>query len=354
MGVYLSERVRGLEPYTPGEQPQDRRYIKLNTNESPFGPSPKVKAVLEAEDADRLRLYPDPNGRELKQAIAKRNGLSEEEIFIGNGSDEVLALSILTFADQHKGLAFADPSYSFYPVWANLFGIPFKKIELRDNLYIDPADYHGLSETLLICNPNAPTSTAMSASQIESLMKEDPERLVIVDEAYVDFGAESVVPYIHAYPNLLVIQTFSKSRSLAGARLGFAMGQKVLIDAVKTVKNSFNSYTVNRLTLQMGQAAMEDEAYFEKTRQQIMETREKTKLALRELGFEVPDSGTNFLWAKHPLKSGSELYLKLKACGILVRHFSSPELNEYLRITIGSPEDMKELVRVIRELVGER
>jgi len=354
MSVYLSERMRGLEPYTPGEQPQDKQYIKLNTNESPYGPSPKVKEALAAQSSEDMRLYPDPNGRRLKRAIAKGNGLLEEEIFIGNGSDEVLAFAFMTFADQQHGLAFAETSYSFYPVWANVFEIPFRALPLKDDLYIDPKAFEGRKETIVLCNPNAPTSTALKACEIEPLLREDPERLVIVDEAYVDFGAESMVPYIHTYPNLLVVQTFSKSRSLAGARLGFAMGQKALIDALRTMKNSFNSYTINRLTLAMGEAAMEDEAYFQQTRQRIMDTRAETAAALRQLGFEVAESRTNFLWVRHPERSGEALYRELKERGILVRHFSAPELTEHLRITIGSAEDMKTLVGVIGELVSKQ
>ncbi len=352
MSVYLSKRTRGLVPYVPGEQPQDKKYIKLNTNESPYGPSPKVQEVLSAEAAHDLRLYPDPNGRRLKKAIAGRNGLTEDEIFIGNGSDEVLAIAVMTFADQERGVMFAETSYSFYPVWANVFEIPFKKVPLKDGLYIDPKGFEGAKETIVLCNPNAPTSTALKACEIEPLLKEDSERLIIVDEAYVDFGAESMVPFIHRYPNLLVVQTFSKSRSLAGARLGFAMGQKALIDAMKTVKNSFNSYTVNRLTLAMGEAAVLDEAYFQETRQRIMETREKTAASLRALGFEVAESAANFLWVSHPERDGEWLYRTLKDRGILVRHFSAPELTDHLRISIGSEGEMETLVRVIGELVS--
>lgn len=351
MAIYLSDMVRRVEPYVPGEQPQDKRYIKLNTNESPYGPSPSVTKLIHEKEYEDLRLYPDPNGVKLKEAIARRNGLTKEEVFLSNGSDEALALCFMTFCDSSMPISFADRTYSFYPVWAKVFGVPANIVKLPDGIHVSVDDYMGGRGPVILCNPNAPTATALPTSEIERLLQDDPDRLIIVDEAYVDFGADSMVPFIHKYENLLVVQTYSKSRCLAGARLGFAMGQKPLIDALERIKNSFNSYTIDRFTLAMGQASMEDEAYFKETTGRVVATRERIAPILKELGFILTDSRSNFFWAKHETISGDYLYKALKDRGVLVRHFSAPELTDYLRITVGCDEEMDELVRNLRELV---
>ena len=351
MSRYLTPTLAGLSPYTPGEQPQDQQYIKLNTNESPYPPSPAVTAAVNAAEVEKLRLYSDPACARLLKAAAEYHGLTPDEIMPGNGSDENLFFALRAFCDEAHPLACADVTYGCYSVWCNLMHIPSHIIPLEEDFSIDPARYHGLNKTIVIANPNAPTGLALSPSAIEGVLQANPDNVVIVDEAYVDFGAGSCVPLIHRYKNLLVVQTFSKSRQLAGARLGLAMGDAELIADLNRVKFSLNPYNINRLTLLAGEASLRDKGYFEATRQKIMDTRAWTAKELEKRGFALTDSRANFLFARTDRMEGGALYRALKEKGILVRHFDSPRIAEYLRITIGTPEQMEALVRALDELL---
>ena len=331
MSRFLSPTLEAVTPYTPGEQPQDQQYIKLNTNESPYLPSPAVVGAVSEAEVEKLRLYSDPACAELLRAAAAHFELQPEQIMPGNGSDENLFFALRAFCDENHPLAYADITYGCYGVWCGLMHIPSHIIPLKEDFTLDPADYYGLNETIVIANPNAPTGLALPRSAIEEILKSNPNHVVIVDEAYVDFGGESCVPLINEYENLLVVQTFSKSRQLAGARLGLAMG--------------------NRLTLKAGEAALEDTDYFDKTRAAIVETRGWTKQQLEARGFAVLDSRSNFLFASTDKKSGGELYLKLKEKGVLVRHFDAPRISNWLRITIGTPDDMTALLRALDEIL---
>lgn len=348
MQMFWSEMARRVSPYTPGEQPQDQMYVKLNTNECPYPPAPGLQDL--DPDPDHLRLYPDPSAGELRSLIAARNGLDREEIFIGNGSDEVLAFSFMAFADDTRPVSFPDITYSFYPVYTQLFRIPSRQIPLRENFRLELSDYDEGSGPVVIANPNAPTGLALPRERLEQFLQAHPDRLLMVDEAYVDFGAESMTPLIHRYPNLLVIQTFSKSRAMAGARLGFAMGQSSLIQALERIKNSFNSYTISRYSLRAGAVSIQDEDYFQWTRRQIMKTRDALVPRLRSMGMEVTDSRTNFLWMRCPGLSGEALYEGLKRKGILVRHFSPEAIRDYIRVTIGTEEDMEKMMQALQEI----
>ncbi len=351
MSRYFSERFASLRPYVPGEQPQDQQYVKLNTNESPF---PPPQAVLDAVSAEsgRLQLYSDPDGRLLRRKLAERCGLGEEQILLGNGSDEVLYLAFMAFADG--GIAFPDVSYGFYPVLASLLGLDAARIPLREDFRIAPEDYFGLGRAIVIANPNAPTGMCLSAAQIESIAAANPGRVVIVDEAYVDFGAESALPLIGKYDNLLVVQTFSKSRSLAGARLGFAAGGAELIADLNTLRCSINPYNVNRMTLAAGLASLENDDNNLLNCRTIAQTRERTSAELRKRGFRVLDSRANFVFAECGWIEGGELYRELKARGVLVRHFTQERIANFVRITIGSGAQMDKLLQTIDEIRKER
>lgn len=351
MSRYLSPTLAALTPYTPGEQPQDQKYIKLNTNESPYPPSPKVVEAVSAAEVEKLRLYSDPACAELLGAAAAHFGLEPAQIMCGNGSDENLFFALRAFCDERHPLAYADITYGCYSVWCGLMHIPGHVIPLKEDFTLDPADYHGLNETIVIANPNAPTGLALPPSEIERILRSNPDNVVIVDEAYVDFGAESCVPLINTYPNLLVVQTFSKSRQLAGARLGLAMGSAELIADLNRVKFSLNPYNINRLTLKAGKAALEDTAYFEKTRAAIIAARAWTADELKKRGFVLTDSRSNFLFAATERRAGGELYLELKKRGVLVRHFDAPRIAEHLRITIGTPEQMRVLMQKLDEIL---
>ena len=351
MSKYLSPRLSAVTPYTPGEQPQDQQYIKLNTNESPYLPSPAVVAAVSEAEVEKLRLYSDPACADLLKTAAAHFGLRPEQIMPGNGSDENLFFALRAFCDEQHPLAYADITYGCYGVWCGLMHIPSHIIPLKEDFTLDPMDYWGLNETIVIANPNAPTGLALPRSAIEGILKANPNSVVIVDEAYVDFGGESCVPLIDQYENLLVVQTFSKSRQLAGARLGLAMGSADLIADLNRVKFSLNPYNINRLTLKAGAAALEDAAYFEKTRAAIIETREATKAALQKRGFTVLDSRSNFLFASTKRKDGGELYRMLKEKGVLVRHFDAPRIANWLRITIGTPEQMQTLLEKLDEIL---
>ena len=351
MSKFLSPTLTAVTPYTPGEQPQDQQYIKLNTNESPYLPSPAVIAAVSEHEVEKLRLYSDPACADLLKAAAAHFGLQPEQIMPGNGSDENLFFALRAFCDADHPLAYADITYGCYGVWCGLMHIPSHIIPLKEDFTLDPKDYYGLNQTIVLANPNAPTGIALPQAEIEGILKANPNNVVIVDEAYVDFGGESCVPLIDQYENLLVVQTFSKSRQLAGARLGLAMGNAKLIADLNRVKFSLNPYNINRLTLKAGQAALEDTAYFEKTRAAIMDTRAWTMQQLTDRGFTVLDSRANFVFASTERINGGALYKKLKKNGILVRHFDAPRIDNWLRITIGTPEQMQALMDAVDKIL---
>ena len=350
MSRFLSGALRQLVPYVPGEQPHQRRYIKLNTNESPYPPAPGVLRAVGVEAAD-LRLYPDPEARELKAALAARHHVGPENIFVGNGSDEVLNFAFLAFASDGRGAAFADITYGFYPVFCSLYHIPTRIVPLRENFTLDPEDYYGLGRTIVLANPNAPTGLALGRAQVEEIVKANQDSVVIVDEAYVDFGGESCVELTRRHGNLLVVQTFSKSRSLAGARLGFAVGNRELIADLETIKFSTNPYNVNRLTLRAGAEALAEQRYYDKCCQAIMETRDRTAEQLRGMGFTVLPSRTNFLFVRREGLDGAAIYRGLKDRGVLVRHFDQARIQDFVRVTVGTPEQMNTFLEKLRELL---
>ena len=350
MSRFFTESLKALQPYVPGEQPQDMQYIKLNTNESPFPASPKAVAAINGEEVSRLYLYSDPDCKALIAAIAKRYGLQPEQVTVGNGSDEVLWFALRAFCDENTPLAYNDITYGCYKTWCSMLNVPSKILPLQEDYSVDLSLYRGLDSTIMITNPNAPTGLCLSTAQIEEVLQQHPDHVVIVDEAYVDFGGESCVGLIDKYDNLLVVQTCSKSRSLAGARLGFAMGNAELISDLNRIKFSFNPYNVNRLTCLAGIAAMEDEEYFQTCTRTVAQTREKTAAALKTMGFTLTDSKANFLFAESSRIPGGELYRKLKEKGILVRHFDKPRLENRLRITVGSEQQMEALLTALKEL----
>ena len=352
MSKFFSDRFAALTPYTPGEQPQERKYIKLNTNESPFPPSPGVLAAV-TEEACRLQLYSDPENRLITRALAERYGVSTEEILIGNGSDELLYFAFMAFCDEEHPALFADITYGFYPVYAEVNRIPWIEVPLREDLSLVPEDYLDLNGTVFIANPNAPTGLALPRKKLESMLKARPDRIHVIDEAYVDFGAESMLPLIGKYDNLLVIQTFSKSRSMAGARLGFAVGQADLIRDLNTLKYSTNPYNVNRMTSAAGVAALKEDSYYIGNAAKIMENRAWTVSELRELGFEVTDSRSNFIFARSDRLDGETFYRRLKERGILVRHFNKPRISDYVRVTIGTREQMEAFIKETKSLIEE-
>ena len=351
MSRFLSPTLSAVTPYTPGEQPQDQQYIKLNTNESPYLPSPRVVAAVSEAEVEKLRLYSDPACAQLLRTAAAHFGLQPSQVMPGNGSDENLFFALRAFCDEQHPLAYADITYGCYGVWCGLMHIPSHIIPLKEDFTLDPKDYYGLNQTIVLANPNAPTGIALPPAEIEGILKANPNNVVILDEAYVDFGGESCVPLIDRYENLLVVQTFSKSRQLAGARLGLAMGNEKLIADLNRVKFSLNPYNINRLTLKAGQAALEDTAYFEKTRAAIMDTRAWTMQQLTDRGFTVLDSRANFVFASTKRISGSKLYKELKKNGILVRHFDAPRIENWLRITIGTPEQMQALMDAVDKIL---
>ena len=354
MSRFFTKRLAGLVPYTPGEQPRDMQYIKLNTNESPFPPSPAVVEAA-AREAGRLQLYSDPTCRELTNKLAEVYGVDPSEVILTNGSDEVLNFAFMAFADEEYPLVFPAVTYGFYPVFAALNRIPYEEIPLKADFSVDYRDYMNLGgKTVVIANPNAPTGLYMPLSEIEEILQSNPDGVVIVDEAYVDFGAESAVKLVHKYDNLLVTQTFSKSRSLAGARLGFGIGQASLIRDLHTVRYSTNPYNVNRMTAAAGYAALCDNDYYMSNCRIIMENRAFTTTALRDLGFEVLDSMTNFVFAKSDRIGGGELYRRLKERGILVRHFDKDGISDYNRITIGTREQMQALIAAVTSILEEQ
>lgn len=351
MSTFFSGALKNLAPYTPGEQPQDQQYVKLNTNESPYPPSAGVITALNAKEASDLRLYSDPECKELKKALADYYKVEPENIYVGNGSDEALNFAFLSYATDGRGVAFADITYGFYPVFADLYHIPVQIVPLKSDFSIAPEDYYGLNKTIVIANPNAPTGMALSRDAIEGIVKANPDSVVVVDEAYVDFGAESCVELTKTYPNLLVVQTYSKSRSMAGARLGYAIGNAELIRDLETVKFSTNPYNVNRLTLRAGVQAIAEQDYYTENCKKIMDTRAYTKEKLEKLGFTVLDSRSNFLFAMKPGTDGGAIYRGLKERGVLVRHFDKDPIRDYNRITIGTQEQMDIFLTKLEELL---
>lgn len=352
MSRFFSEKYNTLTPYTPGEQPKGQQYIKLNTNESPFPPSAAAQKLAAAEAA-RLELYSDPECRDLVAAATEILGVAGDEIIFTNGSDEILNFAFMAFCDEHRPAVFPDITYGFYPVFAELNRVPYTEIPLNPDFTINVGDYIGVGKTVFIANPNAPTGIALPLSDIESIVRSNPDNVVVIDEAYVDFGAESAVSLTRRYDNLLVTQTFSKSRSLAGARLGFGIGCPSLIRDLNTIKYSTNPYNVNRMTMAAGIGALTDRKYFADNCRAIEQTREWTSDELRTLGFTVLDSKANFVFAAHGRISGKELYLKLKQNGILVRHFDSARLTDFNRITIGSMEQMRTLISTIKKILED-
>ena len=344
--------IRKVVPYTPGEQPNQPDMIKLNTNENPYPPAPKVQQVLKEMDAGDLRLYPDPSAGALVKAIADYYGLKEDQVFVGVGSDDVLAMSFLTFFNGEKPVLFPDITYSFYDVWAELFRIPYERPALDDSFHIKKEDYFKENGGIIFPNPNAPTGVELPLQDIEEILKANPGSVVIVDEAYIDFGAHSALPLISKYDNLLVVQTFSKSRSMAGMRIGFACGNPVLIKYLNDVKYSFNSYTMNRTSLAAGVAAIGDRDYFEDTCQKIMDTREWTQKELIALGFTFQDSKANFIFASHKTCPAKQIFEALRAKHIYVRYFAKPRIDNYLRITIGTREEMEQLIRFLKDYLA--
>ena len=355
MSRFINKRFAGLEAYTPGEQPTDMKYIKLNTNESPYPPSKGVLDAVNSNEVAKLNLYPDPSCKTLKSAIAKRYGVESENVFVSNGSDDILNFFFMAFcdADGHP-VRFPAISYGFYRVYAELYGVNYTAVPLTDSFEIDINNYMDNATNVVIANPNAPTGIALGVKDIEKILVSNPNRVVLIDEAYVDFGAESCIPLTKKYKNLLVVCTYSKSRSMAGARLGFAIADKALIEDLEKIKYSTNPYNINRLTMLAGIAAIEDDGYYMDNCKRVMDTREYTTEALKALGFECTPSSSNFIFAKSNLIGGKELYLELKRRGLLVRHFDSAPIREYTRITVGTREQMQCLIDEISDILEDR
>ncbi|RMH84048.1 histidinol-phosphate transaminase [Pseudomonas sp. AOB-7] len=350
MSKFWSPFVKDLVPYVPGEQPKLSKLVKLNTNENPYGPSPKAIAAMQAELNDNLRLYPDPNGERLKQAVADYYGVSTAQVFVGNGSDEVLAHAFHGLFQHGKPLLFPDVTYSFYPVYCGLYGIEFEALPLDDAFQIRIEDYARPNAGIIFPNPNAPTGCLLALDAIERLLQANPDSVVLVDEAYIDFGGQTAIALVDRYPNLLVTQTLSKSRSLAGLRVGIAVGHPELIEALERIKNSFNSYPLDRMAIAGAAAAFEDRAYFEQTCQQVIASREAVVAGLQGLGFEVLPSAANFVFARHPDKDAATLAAGLREQGVIVRHFKQQRIAQFLRISIGAPEQNQALLDALRGL----
>ena len=350
---FWSRRIADIEPYVPGEQPKDKKYVKLNTNENPYPPSPRVAEAAERVASADLRLYPDPDCTALKKSLASFYGLSPEQVFVGNGSDELLAFSFLAFTDENTPAVFPDITYSFYPVYGEFFETNCRIVPVKEDFTIPLEELERNDGTVVLTNPNAPTGIGLSLGAVEEILRANPDHAVILDEAYIDFGGQSAVELIHRYDNLLVIQTFSKSRSLAGMRIGFAMGNENLIAALNAVKNSVNSYTLDRMALAVAQAAVADRAYFYDTCSRIAKTRETTTGKLRELGFSVLPSQANFVFATHASVPARTLFRRLREEGVLVRYFDKPRIDNYLRITIGTDAEMEILTDTLKTILEE-
>lgn len=351
MSKYWSPVVSTLHPYVAGEQPKIDNLIKLNTNENPYGPSPRALAAIAAEAGDRLRLYPDPASTRLRTAIARCYGVAIDEVFVGNGSDEVLAHAFQALLKHDRPLLYPDITYSFYPVYCLLYGIEAVAVPLDEAFRVRPSDYDRPAGAIILPNPNAPTGIGLTLAEIEALVSAHSEIPVVIDEAYIDFGGESAIPLVKKYPNLLVIHTLSKSRSLAGLRVGYAIGQRPLIDALERVKDSFNSYPLDRLAEAGAAAAVEDTEWFDTTRQRVMASRERVSGGLRQRGFEVLPSQSNFVFARHPGLGGADFAKALRDRAILVRHFAKPRIADFLRISIGTEEECDRLIEAIDEII---
>jgi histidinol-phosphate aminotransferase len=352
LSKFLSGRLKTLESYTPGEQPDGSEYIKLNTNESPYPPAPGVVAAINEAEKKKLNLYPSTDGVRLIKKFADFYGVTPGNVIIGNGSDELLAFAFLAFCDKERGVAFPDITYGLYSIYAELYGSPYEKIPLKDDFTINAADYSNIGKNIVIANPNAPTGIALTLPDIEGIAQSNPEYVVLIDEAYVDFGAQSAISLTHKYDNLLIVHTYSKSRSMAGARLAYAIGSSQLIEDLNKIKYSFNPYNVNRLTQIAGEAAIDENEYYVRMRAEIIETREYTAARLRELGFILTRSSANFVFAKPPEIGAYELYAALKERGILVRYFNKQRISDYLRISIGTKEQMDSLIEAISAIMS--
>lgn len=356
MSRFWSAVVHGLSPYVPGEQPKLQNLVKLNTNELPYGPSPRAIAAIQAATDDSLRLYPDPGASALREVIGKQYGVPADHVFVGNGSDEVLAHAFMGLLRHERPLWFPDISYSFYPVYCGLYGITSRSVPLADDFSIDPADYlpgeTGAAGAIILPNPNAPTGRALTRAEVERIVAGNPDAVVVIDEAYVDFGAESAVPLVAQYPNLLVVQTLSKSRGLAGLRVGYAIGQPALLEALDRVKNSFNSYPLDRLALAGAMAAIEDTDYLAQTCQTVIDSRETLVAGLQQAGFEVLPSAANFVFARHPGRDAAALSAALRERGIIVRHFSRPRIDQFLRITVGTDAECLTLLDALAQILA--
>ena len=346
------DNVRKVVPYVPGEQPKIKNIIKLNTNECPYPPAPGVQEKLRNMDYDDFRLYPDPEASTLTTALSKYYGVPKDQIFVGVGSDDVISMAFMTFFNSRKEILFPDVTYSFYDVWADLYRIPYKRVPLDGDFKIRKEDYYGKNGGVIFPNPNAPTGILEDLDMIEDVVKHNTDVVVIVDEAYIDFGGKSALPLIEKYDNLLVVQTFSKSRSMAGLRIGYAFGSKKLIGYLQDAKFSFNSYTMNRPSLEVGAAAVEDDAYFEEVCSKIIATRERVKPEFAKLGFEFPDSQANFIFARHKTVPGKEIFDKLRERGIIVRRWDAHRIADHLRITIGTDEEMDKLLEALKEILA--
>lgn len=352
MSRFLTDKILKLKPYVPGEQPKERQYIKLNTNESPFPPSEKARALAKSE-LDKLQLYPDPDVKELTAAVANEYGVKSENVIMTNGSDEVLNFAFMTYCDESRLAVFPNVTYGFYKVFAAVNGINYKEIPLKEDFSIDVNDYIGVDGTVFIANPNAPTGLTISLADIEKLLSSNTDRIVVIDQAYIDFGGESAVKLIDKYDNLLVTHTFSKSRSMAGARLGFGIANKSIIEDLHRIRYSTNPYNVNRTTAAAGLGAILDKEYFEKNCTIIKENRAFTESELKKLSFTMTKSNANFVFAKHGAISGKDLYLKLKEKGVLVRHFEGATVSDYIRITVGSYEEMTAFIKAVKDILKE-
>ena len=352
MSRFWSDVVTQLTPYVPGEQPRLSKLVKLNTNEHPYPPAPGVLQAIASVDGDALRRYPDPESLALREAFARRNGLQADQVFVGNGSDEVLAHTFQALFKQQRPLLFPDITYSFYPVWCELYKLPWRAVPLQSDYTVDPGGYRGGNGGIILPNPNAPTGVLLGLESIRALLEQNPDSVVVIDEAYIDFGGASAVALIPEFDNLLVVQTMSKSWALAGLRVGVAMGSAPLIEGLQRVKNSFNSYPLDVVAQRAALAALADEAYFESACRRVMASRERLSAAMTGLGFEVLPSAANFLMARHVSKPARELFEALRSRGIIVRYFDRPRIDEYLRISIGTDAQCDELLSALAELVG--
>lgn len=353
MSKFLSRKLCNLEAYVPGEQPKDRKYIKLNTNESPYPPAPKVMEVINRAEVEGLKLYSDPDAKILVDEIAKYYNVSPEQVFVGNGSDEVLGFCFMAFFDEERKACFPDITYGFYKVYSKSFNIDAIEVPLKDDFTIDVNDYVNCGRNIIIANPNAPTGLTLTHEQIELILKTNEDRVVIIDEAYVDYGSESCVSLLDKYPNLIVVQTFSKSRNLAGARLGFAVASKEIVDDLNKIKFSFSPYNINGLSLVAGVESVKDKEYFEECNRKIIDTRDRISAEFRKLGFHVIQSKTNFVFVTHNLISGQEYHKALREKGVLTRYYKQPKIDNYVRITIGTDEEMDQVVKITDEILSE-